>query len=192
MSDQELVRRVLKQQPGAFEELFGRYADRVFRRIASIIGSETDGEDLVQAVFVRVYRSLPRYRGKASLSTWIYRISVNVALNHLRDSRRYREQVPMDDAVWVKGVGSAPSFVETLEDREQIRILYALLAKLPESQRVVFTLHEIEGLTLDEISKQLDCPLHTAASRLRSARERLRRAMAKTLKIRCKPLRRAS
>src|SRR5688572_19591461 len=98
MRDAELIRRVQEGRPGAFDELYFAYVDRVHRHVFSIVGADAELEDLVQQSFVQVFRHIGGYRGDASFSTWLHRIVVNTALTHLRKRKR-REQRHEDSAV---------------------------------------------------------------------------------------------
>lgn len=176
MRDNELVRRVIADEPGAFEELFYKYVDRVYRHVTAIVGPGADVEDLTQAVFIRVHRSIARYRSACSFSTWLHRVTVNVALNHLRDTRKLRGHEDFDETA-ASVAHLVPSLVEHTEQREHLRLMYQLLDRLTERKRVVFVLYEIEGYTLEETASIVACSANTVASRLRAARQELRRAM---------------
>ena len=89
MRDQELIERAQAGAPGAFEELYYAWLDRVHRHLHTIVGQDADLDDLVQQTFVQVYRRLDTYRGEASFGTWLHRLTLNVALVHLRKRRRW-------------------------------------------------------------------------------------------------------
>ncbi|MFH1808001.1 MAG: RNA polymerase sigma factor [Pseudomonadota bacterium] len=180
MRNQELVERVQAQLPGAFEEFYYAYVDRVHRHLFSIVGPDSDLDDLVQQTFVLVHQRIHTFRGESSVSTWLHRVTVNVALDHLRRRRRWfrldsvRDMLPMP---------SEPEQPDAMADRgQQIRVLHQVLDRLKPKKRLVFVMYEIEGHTLEEIAEVVDSSVNTVAARLRAARQEVRQAMERRLK----------
>jgi len=177
MRNQDLVDKARNRYPGAFDELYYAYVDRVQRQLYGIVGADADIDDLVQQTFVQVYRNLEGFRGDSSFSTWLHRIAVNVALGHLRKKKRWfnlREAVtnqPEDPSIYE----ATP--LRSAECRETRELLAAVLDKLKPKKRVVFVLYEIEGHTLEEIATIVDSSVNTVAGRLRAARLEIRRAL---------------
>ena len=129
-----------------------------------IVGA-MDAEEVAQEAFIRIFRGLPKFRGDAALSTWIYRLAVNAALSH----RARRPPVPSDAAG--DDIEGAPA-ESTLEGLEQA------LARLPAGYRTVVVLHDIEGLEHEEVAQILGCHVGTSKSQLHKARAKLRELLA--------------
>lgn len=181
MRDQELIKRVIERRPGAFDEFYYAFVDRVHRQLFTIVGPDAEIEDLIQLVFVQVYRRIGSFRGDASIGTWLHRVTVNVALTHLRKRKRWfrfegedRARLPMPSAP------EAPD--EAFGRREKLQLLHRVLDRVKPKKRIVFLLYEVEGYTLEEISEIVDAPVNTVAARLRAARLEVRRALERRLK----------
>lgn len=181
MRDQGLVERVQARHPGAFEEFYYAYVDRVHRHLYSIVGPDSDLDDLVQQTFVHVHQRIHTFRGESSVTTWLHRVTVNVALDHLRRRRRWfrldsvREQLPSP---------AEPEQPDETADRShKLRVLHQVLDRLKPKKRLVFVLYEIEGHTLEEIAELVDSSVNTVAARLRAARLEVRQAMERRLKL---------
>jgi RNA polymerase sigma-70 factor (ECF subfamily) len=128
-----------------------------------------DLEDALQEVFVVVHRRLSEYREEQKLRAWLYAISVRVARDFRRKRMRRREQLtatPPDSA-------RDASQLENVANRQAVELAQRLLQALPENQRAVFLLYEVEQMPMSEVAEALKCPLHTAYSRLKKARERV-------------------
>lgn len=154
----------------AFDAVYREQRGRVLATVRSVIGASDEVEDVVQLVFIEIHRCLPRFEGRSKLSTWIYRIAVNVALQHLRKKKRHRwltlGLTGDEDQRHVSG----RSLSSQLEDREILQEVYASADKLSERKRVVWVLHELQGLDPQQIADVLDIPMNTVRSRLLSAR----------------------
>lgn len=177
MRNQELVEKARANYPGAFDELYYAYVDRVQRQLCSIVGQDSDIDDLIQQTFVQVYRHLESFRGDSSFSTWLHRIAVNVALGHLRKRKRWFK---LRQAV--HSLPENPSIEEntplkSVQSTETRELLASVLDKLKPKKRIVFVLYEIEGHTLEEIAAIVESSVNTVAGRLRAARIEIRRAL---------------
>lgn len=162
-----LVRQAAAGDRAAFRELYDSHVDMVIGHVGRLLGPRGDVEDTVQEVFVRVYRSLENYRGECKFSTWLYRVTRNVAIDHLR---KQKKMVSLDDWRPLRAKGDA---WKQLEARDQLRGLYAALERMPVEYREAFVLYEIEGCKLREIAEMTESPMGTVASRVRRAREQL-------------------
>lgn len=163
-----LVARCRNGDHAAFRELFRLHRDEVARLVHRMTGAPSDLPDLVQEVFLQVFRSIGDFRGDARFSTWLYRLTVNVVLMHRRAARSRPTLVE-------EAAAAAPEDPRVLPDEQVARkrraaALYALLEKLSEKKRTVFVLHEIEGLTPHEISDIVRAPVLTVRTRLFYAR----------------------
>jgi RNA polymerase sigma-70 factor (ECF subfamily) len=169
--DLALVARFTRGDPNAFSELFRLYQKGVVRLVARMLGRSGDVPDVVQEVFLHVFKSLPRFRGTSRLSTWIYRIGVNVTLMHRR-SRRSRPVMIPEDAGPVPA-DTRPFPDEQAERNRRVAALDALMDQLSEKKRTVFILHELQGLSPIEIAAIVRAPVLTVRTRLFYARREL-------------------
>ena len=175
-----LIARCAAGDEQACAELVDEHQRMVFQLALNLLGDTQDALDLSQEVFLRVFRTLPTFRGHSALRTWIYRITVNQAKNRLRWWRRRRRalQVSLDEHVSAHGelpteeVGSSPDRV--LRQKEIGDRLRDALDRLPFDQRTAIVLREIDGLSYDEIAFSLGVAVGTIKSRLARARESLR------------------
>jgi len=156
----------------AQEELYRLYRVRVFNLVARI-GGEQDADELSQEVFLKVFRGLAKFRGDAALGTWIYRLAVNAALTHV--TRRPRER-SLDESTWDEPAPAQP----TRDPRLRERIERALGA-LPAGYRAVLVLHDVEGLSHEEIAEILGCRVGTSKSQLHKARQKMRELLGPVL-----------
>jgi RNA polymerase sigma-70 factor (ECF subfamily) len=170
--DQEEARLLAACRLGdrrAMEALYHRFKRRVFSLVARIAGAG-DAEEVSQEVFVRIFRGLPRFRGDSQLSTWIYRLSVNAALSHVERRPRRAEG---EEALVNVAAEDRPSGDPYLAAR-----LERALAALPAGYRAVLVLHDVEGLSHEEIAEILGCRVGTSKSQLHKARARMRELLA--------------
>lgn len=173
MTDEEaLVRRAAAGEPTAFRTLFERHRSDVARLVWRMLNAPSDLDDVVQEVFVQVFRSLKDFRGQAKFSTWLHRVTVNVVLMHRRSARSrpvLTEEAPSD---LVADTGQRlPD--EDAERRERMRAFQRLLARLADKKRVVFVLHELEGMSPAEIAEIVGAPVLTVRTRLFYARREI-------------------
>jgi RNA polymerase sigma-70 factor (ECF subfamily) len=165
-SDFELVQEILAGRADKFEILVRKYQRLVATAALRMGVPRQEVEDVANEVFYKVFRSLRRYEPTHALSTWMYRITVNAALDHRR-SRRHdsrSEEIPAGLA------DVSPSQLDTAEDRQRAGILHEALGRLPDHYRTPLILTHVEGLSLDEVARILDLPEGTIKSRLFRAR----------------------
>jgi RNA polymerase sigma-70 factor (ECF subfamily) len=165
LDDSALVKACQRGEHRAMELLYHRYKRRVFGLVVRIVGS-SDAEEVVQEVFVRIFRGLARFRGDSALSTWVYRLSVNASLSHL--SRRKRRP---ECEEWVEQV-AAPE--KPRRDPGLSARLEQALQLLPPGYRAVLVLHDIQGLNHEECAQILGCRTGTSKSQLHKARAKMR------------------
>ncbi len=162
--DLRLVTRFNSGDPAAFSELFRRHQKDVARLVMRMLGSSGDVQDVMQEVFLQVFRSLSDFRGKSRLSTWIYRVAVNVVLMHRRASRS-RPVLAREE------LAPPPADPEPLPDEQverslRVAALERLMERLSEKKRTVFVLHELQGLSPIEIADIVGAPVLTVRTRL--------------------------
>lgn len=171
--EDELVRRVVAGERVAFEEIYRRYADRVFALITRLVGPDREREDLLQEVFIRLHPALSRFRGDCTLGTLIFRIATRVAIDRLR--QRARNQVDVAELDLEDELDPAASPAETTQRREELTRALAILGKLGPKLRVAFVLREVMGCSHDEVAQLTET--NAAAARMRVALAK--RAVAK-------------
>lgn len=172
VEDDALLRRAGAGDAAAFKEVFVRHRADVARLVYRMLSGPSDLEDVVQEVFVQVFRSLKDFRGQSKFSTWLHRVTVNVVLMHRRSARSrpvLTEEAPSD--VVADERQALPD--EDAERCERMRAFQRLLARLAEKKRVVFVLHELEGLAPTEIAEIVGAPVLTVRTRLFYARREL-------------------
>ncbi len=175
-ADQELVRRVQKGDRRAFDLLFSRYQHKIHGLVGRYVRAHDEIDDVVQEAFIKAYRALPRFRGESAFYTWLYRIAINTAKNHLVARSRRPPDVDVDaaDAEHFDG-GDALRDVENPENalaRDELeRTINAAIKALPDDLRSAVTLREFDGLSYEQIAEVMDCPVGTVRSRIFRARE---------------------
>ena len=174
--DLELVKRVQRGDSTAFDLLVRKYQHRIGAVIGRFVPDYAEAQDIAQETFIRAYRAMANFRGDSQFYTWLYRIAVNTAKNHLVASKRRppTSDVEADEAEHLSGAQRLHDF-DTPEHemlRQEIaREVSDTVAALPEELRQAITLREIEGLSYEEIAETMDCPIGTVRSRIFRARE---------------------
>ncbi|MEQ8953111.1 MAG: RNA polymerase sigma factor RpoE [Gammaproteobacteria bacterium] len=175
-TDQQLVDRALAGDNRAFNLLVLRYQSRVAALISRFIHDSAEVEDVCQEAFIKAYRALALFRGDSAFYTWLYRIAVNTAKNHLvsRNRRPPASDIDVDEAE-ITEIGAVLREIENPESSlatEKLReAIDAAIAELPEDLRTAFTLREFSGLSYEDITEVMDCPVGTVRSRIFRARE---------------------
>ncbi len=175
-TDNELVRLVQSGDKRAFELLFHRHQHKVASLVARYVRDRDEVADLVQEVFIKAYRALPRFRGDSAFYTWIFRIAVNTAKNYIasRGRRASDLKVDLEDAEYIDG-GEAMKHADNPEGElardEMKKVIDAAISALPEDLRSAVTLREFDGLSYEQIAEIMDCPVGTVRSRIFRARE---------------------
>jgi len=175
-TDKELVKRVQKGDHAAFDLLFARYQSKIINLISRYVRDSEEVRDVAQEAFIKAYRALPRFRGDSAFYTWLYRIAINTAKNHLvsRSRRPPTSDVDVDDADYrddaeMLRTGEDPEGALS-RDELQAAIEQALV-DLPEDLRSALTLREFDGLSYEQIAQIMECPVGTVRSRIFRARE---------------------
>lgn len=170
--EDRLIARAGAGDTQAFRQLYDRHRADVARLVYRMLGARSDLEDVIQEVFVQVYKSLKDFRGQSKFSTWLHRVTVNVVLMHRRAARSrpvFADEPPADAVL--RGDDIGPD--EDAERRERVRAFGRLLAKLADKKRIVFVLHELEGIAPSEIARIVGAPVLTVRTRLFYARREL-------------------
>lgn len=190
-SDEELVRRFKEGDRAAYSELVVRYQNRVFGMCIRWMGDRAVAEEVAQDVFLALFKALPRFRGDAQLSTWVYRVTVNHCKN--RDLYRRRrahgrhesfDGTPQDVEAPVKQYADDRAETDALTHKtEASEQLQLALDALDEDQRQIIVLRDIEDLSYEEIADILELPKGTVKSRLHRARHELARKLGRNISL---------
>ncbi|MCB1675402.1 MAG: RNA polymerase sigma factor RpoE [Halioglobus sp.] len=175
-TDQQLVARVQKGDQRAFDLLVLKYQHKIFGLISRYVNDADEVQDVAQEAFIKAYRALPRFRGDSAFYTWLYRIAINTAKNHLvsRSRRPPGSDVEVNDAEQYES-GGALRDIENPESAlfgEELKVVVErAITNLPEDLRTAVTLREFDGLSYEDIAQIMDCPVGTVRSRIFRARE---------------------
>jgi RNA polymerase sigma-70 factor (ECF subfamily) len=175
-TDRQLVARVQKGDQRAFDMLVLKYQHKILGLISRYVHDADEVQDVAQEAFIKAYRALPNFRGESAFYTWLYRIAINTAKNHLvsRSRRPPGTDVEIEDAEYYEG-GGALREVETPENAlfgaELKAVVERAIGELPEDLRTAVTLREFDGLSYEDIADIMDCPVGTVRSRIFRARE---------------------
>ncbi len=175
--DLALIKKVQQGDKRAFDRLVIKYQAKVMHLILRLVRDPHDAADIAQETFIRAYRALPTFRGESAFYTWLYRIAVNTAKNHLASVHRR----PLTESLDGDEEGEQREVPMRLRDyatpekillKEQIlATIQQTLERLPVELKTALLLREIEGMSYDEIAQTMDCPVGTVRSRIFRARE---------------------
>ena len=174
--DQLLVERVQKGDKRAFDLLIQKYQHRIVSLVSRYVSDSSEAQDVAQEAFIKAYRAIGRFRGDSAFYTWLYRIAINTAKNWIVAKNR-RPPASDIDAVDAEQYGMSSRLKETSTPenemlREEIeRTVYGTIAELPEDLRTAIMLREMDGMSYEEISTTMECPIGTVRSRIFRARE---------------------
>jgi RNA polymerase sigma-70 factor (ECF subfamily) len=186
--EMELVRRARKGDLSAYDELVRRYQERIYATVYHMTANHEDANDLAQEAFIKAFQALKSFKGGSSFYTWIYRIAVNKTINFLKQ-RRNKSQMSLDDLDF--NAEHDPDLVALISDktpRREVGLaelqekLNAAMQRLSEPHRLVVTLHDVQGLSHEEIGKIMECNIGTVRSRLFYARQQLQAYLSDYLK----------
>ena len=186
--DHDLVQRVQAGDSKAFRALFDKYHRRAFAVSMGVVKNEDDALDAVQEAFVKVHKNIHKFQGSSSFYTWLYRIVMNVSIDHVRRTSRRRnldfDERALHEESEVAGDGALVPHVTNANPgkaalrRELGGAIQAALQELPEHHRAVIVLREIEGMSYEEMAAALEVPKGTVMSRLFHARKKMQAALA--------------
>ena len=183
-NEQYLLKKAKAGDVAAFEELVENYQKKLFNLAYRIVGNPEDAADMVQEALIRIFRSIAKFKEQSSFSTWIYRITTNVCLDELRKRKNKKEfsldqEIHGEDGDMKRQIKSDDILPDNAAEREELReIESSAINSLPEEQRGVISLRDIQGLTYTEISQVLDCPEGTVKSRINRARNALKNVLS--------------
>lgn len=174
--DQKLVERVQRGDKSAFNLLVTKYQHKVANLVSRYVKNHSDVPDIVQEAFIKAYRALPNFRGDSAFYTWLYRIAVNCAKNHMVASNRKPpgSDIEVEDAeIYDSGeaLRENASPEKLLLTNEIKKVIFDTIEQLPDDLRTAINLRELEGLSYEEIANIMDCPVGTVRSRIFRARD---------------------
>ena len=187
--ERELVKRAQGGEEAAFEELIGSHQQRVFGLVSGILRRREDVEDVVQQVFLKVFLSLKRFDQRSAFSTWLYKISVNECWDYLRKKKVrplvYEADLSEEQVSRLDGAASAVHPPESPNTRAEVRdLLEHMLENLPDQDRALLVLKEMEGFSVEELAVILDLNVNTVKVRLFRSRAKLMDVYRRRLKTR--------
>lgn len=182
MQQTQFIQDLQAGNESAFKTLVDTYQNQVYNLCYGFVHRADEAEDLAQEVFVEVYRSVGNYRGDAKLDTWMYRIATNKSLEWIRKSKRKKRMAFFqakrgDQADWGKITDREPHPGVQLENQERSKILLWAIDQLVLKQRTAFTLHKIEGLSYEEISKVMEMSTSAIESLMFRAKKNLKKKL---------------
>lgn len=174
--DQVLVERAQRGDKRAFELLVNKYHRKLGRLLSRMVRDAAEVEDITQEAFIKAYRALPGFRGESAFYTWLYRIAVNTAKNHLVSHKRQpvssdvlaEDAENYEDGTLLRDISTPDAELQTKQIAHAVN---AAVEALPEELRTAITLRELEGMSYEEIAQMMDCPIGTVRSRIFRARE---------------------
>jgi RNA polymerase sigma-70 factor (ECF subfamily) len=175
-TDEALVERVQRGDKKAFDALVLKYQQRVVKVISRYVRDPVEAMDLAQETFIKAYRALPNFRGDSAFYTWLYRIAINTAKNHIvaQGRRPPQDDVEASAAEQFEGPSGLKDNAspERLILRDELEnVIFSAIEALPDDLRIAITLRELEDMSYEEIAQAMDCPIGTVRSRIFRARE---------------------
>lgn len=186
--EEALVKRARQGDLTAYDELVRRYQERIYATVYHMTSNHEDANDLAQEAFIKGFQALKSFKGGSSFYTWVYRIAVNKTINFLKQ-RKNRSQMSLDDLDF--NAEHDPDLVALVSEktpRREINLaelqekLNAAMQKLSEPHRLVVTLHDVQGMSHEEIAEIMECNIGTVRSRLFYARQQLQAYLSDYLK----------
>lgn len=178
--DSDEILALQQGDQAAFQRLVAAYSEKIYRLSLSILQHQEDAEDVTQDVFTTVYSSIAQFKQDAQLSTWMYRITVNKCQELIRRKsrkKRFGFMTSLDQLESTKTSDFMHPGVE-LENKERAAILFKAINRLPENQRLAFTMHKLEGIPYDEIAQILNVTLASIESLLYRAKQQLKQSLS--------------
>ena len=182
-TDKQLVERVKRGDKRAFDVLILKYQHKIIGLVGRYLRDQDEVQDVTQESFIKAYRALPNFRGDSAFYTWLYRIAINTAKNHLvsRSRRPPDTDIDLDDGEFQDNsavLRDNESPEDVLATGQMENVIYRAIDDLPEELKVAVTLREFEGLSYEEIAEVMECPVGTVRSRIFRAREAIEKKIA--------------
>jgi len=181
-NEEELIKKLQKGEQEAFKKVIDLYQNMVYNTIISIVQNEADAEDITQEVFIKIYQSVGSFKGDAKFSTWLYRITIAKSLDNEKRKRRKKRFAFIQRLFGEDGEAqyhpvefNHPGVI--LDNKEKAVELFKALQKIPDSQRIAFTLNKIEGLNNNEIAAIMNTTFYAVESLLARAKANLKKEL---------------
>lgn len=178
--ESDLVARLKQGDESAFKMIVETRKDLVYNTALGLLQNAGDAEDITQEVFIKVYESVHQFKGESAFSTWLYRIAVTKSLEMIRNRKRKKRFAFVTSLFGENNEPrhDPPDFVHPgvqMDNREKASMLFKAIAKLPENQRIAFTLHKVEGVPYQEISEIMKITVSAVESLIHRAKANLRK-----------------
>ena len=182
----DLILRCQQKDQEAFKEIFNRYHKKVYRIAYGVVRKREDALDIVQEVFIKLFRSIKNFKGEALFYTYLYRMTLNTAIDHTRKLKKSSTLSLNEEGAFEPsdGVEKRPDYV--LLDKELEEKVKAAMGKLPTDQRAALILREVEGLSYQEMADVMGCSIGTVMSRLHYGRKRMQELLKDYVKVKDK------
>ena len=187
MSDKELLNRIRNKDKDAFKHLVDSYNSLVLNTCNSFLHNFEDAQDISQEVFIEVYSSIEKFRGESKISTWLYRISVNKSLNHIRKNKRNAifksfESMIKTQKQEVESFSDLNENENNSGNEKRSRVLYKAIDSLPQNQKIAFTLSKLESMKYKEISEIMNVSISSVESLIFRAKKNLQKKLVNIYK----------
>ena len=173
LDDTELIELIRSGSTHHFAVLVERHQNRIFQFVLALLRNRQDAEDVAQEAFVGAFRKLDSFEGRSSFFTWLRRLAYNACIDHLRKKKSRKSDLSTPDTSYLVASQSANP-MNRLEERETIDAVRSAIDQLPEEQRSIVCMRDIDGMDYSEIASVLDIPIGTVRSRLHRARLELK------------------
>ncbi len=173
---QQILQSIANGHRTAFRQLYALYSEKVYNTALSYAKNVEDAEEITQDIFAKIHQNAAKFQGKSSVSTWVYRITVNTSLNHLRRKKRFSFLKFREPSIDI------PNFEHPgvlLEHKENAQTLFRVMDKLPNSQKTAFILSYIEELPRKEVANIMEVSLKAVESLLQRAKQKMRLELGK-------------
>lgn len=182
LNQSDLIIQLQSGDQSAFKQLVEDFGDMVYNTALGIVQNEADADDITQEVFVQVYQSVSSFKGESKLSTWLYRITINRALDHEKRKKRGKRFAFVKALLGMPGEEDLhpPVFEHPgvlMERKENAAVLMRALKKIPDNQRIAFTLHKLEGQSYQAIAEIMGTTLYAVESLMTRAKANLRKEL---------------
>ncbi len=182
LNQPELIVQLKQGEPAAFTKLVNEYEELVYNTVLGIVQEPDDADDITQEVFIQVYRSISSFKAESQLSTWLYRIAINKSLDFEKSKQRKKRFAFIQSLLGNGGnsMVTVPDFNHPgiiLENKQSSMELFAALKKIPEKQRIAFTLHKLEGQSHSEVAAIMETTVTAVESLMARAKENLQKEL---------------
>jgi RNA polymerase sigma factor (sigma-70 family) len=184
LDEKLLIENLKRGDEAAFKTIVDAWQQMVYNTALGIVQNAEDAEDVTQEVFVKIFESISSFKGDSRLSTWIYRITVTKALDHLR-KKKTKKRFGLIQSIFgneKQDVAEKPDFYHPgvmLDNKEKAAVLFKAISLLPENQKTAFTLHKVEGLSYQEVSDVMNTTVPAVESLMHRAKSNLRKWLIK-------------